>query len=56
VIFANEDCNKFQKTKFQKEKSVEDMVTIELSGTGHTNIGERRTTFVKAYGIKVRCY
>ncbi len=29
VIFATENSNKFQKTRFWKEKSVEDMVTLE---------------------------
>jgi hypothetical protein len=28
VIFAAEKSNKFQKTKFWKEKSVEDVVTL----------------------------
>jgi hypothetical protein len=28
VIFVIENSNKFQKTKFWKEKSVEDMVTL----------------------------
>jgi hypothetical protein len=29
MIFAIENSNKFQKTRFWKEKSVEDVVTIE---------------------------
>jgi hypothetical protein len=29
VIFAIENSNKFQKTRFWKEKSVEDIVTLE---------------------------
>jgi len=29
VIFAIENSNKFQKTRFSKEKSVEDVVTFE---------------------------
>jgi hypothetical protein len=29
VMSANENANKFQKTRFWKEKSVEDMVTLE---------------------------
>jgi hypothetical protein len=29
VIFAAENSNKFQKTRFWKEKSAEDMVTLE---------------------------
>ncbi len=29
VIFATENSNKFQKTRFWKEKPVEDMVTLE---------------------------
>jgi hypothetical protein len=28
VIFAIENSNKFQKTRFWKEKSVEDMITL----------------------------
>jgi hypothetical protein len=35
VIFAAENSNKFQKTRFRKEKSVEDMVTLGAKGTGH---------------------
>jgi hypothetical protein len=30
VIFAAENSNKFQKPRFWKEKSVEDMVTLGL--------------------------
>jgi hypothetical protein len=37
VISATENSNKFQKTRFWKEKSVEDMVTLGANGTGHTN-------------------
>ncbi len=29
VIFATENSNKFQKTRFWKEKSVENVVTLE---------------------------
>jgi hypothetical protein len=29
VIFVTENSNKFQKTRFWKEKSVEDVVTLE---------------------------
>jgi len=32
VIFAIENSNKFQKTRFWKEKSVENMVTLEGLG------------------------
>jgi hypothetical protein len=28
VIFANENSNKFQKTRFWKEKSIENVVTL----------------------------
>jgi len=31
VIFANENSNKFQKTRFLKEKSVEDEATLEAT-------------------------
>jgi hypothetical protein len=37
VISATENSNKFQKTRFWKEKSVEDVVALELNGTGHTS-------------------
>jgi hypothetical protein len=37
VIFAAENSNKFQKTRFWKEKSVEDMVTLGPNSTGHTS-------------------
>jgi hypothetical protein len=36
VISAAENSNKFQKTKFLKEKSVEDEFTLGPNGTGHT--------------------
>jgi hypothetical protein len=26
------------------------------NGTGHSSVGERRTTFAKTYGMEVRCY
>ncbi len=32
VIFVAENSNKFQKTWFWKEKSVEDVVTLEVEG------------------------
>jgi len=38
VISAAENSNKFQKTRFWKEKSVEDVVTLGANGTGHTSI------------------
>jgi hypothetical protein len=38
VISALENSNKFQETRFWKEKSVEDMVTLGASGTGHTSL------------------
>jgi hypothetical protein len=37
VISATENSNKFQKTRFWKEKSVEDMVTLGPTSTGHTS-------------------
>jgi hypothetical protein len=43
VISAAENSNKFQKTKFWKETSVEDMVTLGPNDTGHTNQYEERT-------------
>ncbi len=38
VISAAENSNKFQKTMFWKEKSVEDVITLRPMATGHTNI------------------
>jgi hypothetical protein len=38
VISAAENSNKFQKTRFWKEKSVEDMVNTLGQGTGHTSV------------------
>jgi hypothetical protein len=38
VISAAENSNKFQKTRFWKEKSVEDMVTLGANSTGHSSI------------------
>jgi hypothetical protein len=35
VIFDTEDSDKFQKTRFWKEKSVENVVTLWANGTGH---------------------
>ncbi len=32
VIFVAENSNKFQKTRFWKGKSVEDVVTLEVEG------------------------
>jgi hypothetical protein len=47
----------------QKKKKIWRLPKIEGSNLKHRNaplwhnsIGERRTTFAKAYGIKVRCY
>jgi hypothetical protein len=38
VISATENSNKFpKKTRFWKEKSVEDMVTLGPNGTSHTS-------------------
>jgi hypothetical protein len=37
MIPAVENSNKFQKTKFWKEKSVEDVVTLGANGTCHTS-------------------
>jgi len=36
VISATENSNKFQKTRFWKEKSVEDMGTLGSMVEGHT--------------------
>jgi hypothetical protein len=40
VISAAENSNKFQKTRFWKEKSVEDMVTLGPNSTCHTSLSE----------------
>jgi hypothetical protein len=37
VISAAENSNKFQKTRFWKEKSVEDVVTLGANGTCHSS-------------------
>jgi hypothetical protein len=37
VISAAENSNKFQKTRFWKEKSVEDVVTLGANSTGYTS-------------------
>jgi hypothetical protein len=38
AIFATENLNKFQKTRFWKEKSVEDVVTLWANHTGRTSL------------------
>jgi hypothetical protein len=38
VISAAENSNKFPKTRFWKEKLVEDVVTLGPTGTCHTNV------------------
>jgi hypothetical protein len=38
VISATENSHKFQITRFWKEKSVEDVVTLWANGRGHTSI------------------
>jgi hypothetical protein len=39
VISATENSNKFQKTRFWEQKSVENVVTtLGPKGTGHTSI------------------
>jgi hypothetical protein len=37
MISVAEDSNKFQKTRFWEEKSVEDVVTLGAKGTHHTS-------------------
>jgi hypothetical protein len=50
VIFAAEISNKFQKTRFWKEKSVEDVVT--LGPTAHATLAYIEfTNFCKVYCI-----
>jgi hypothetical protein len=49
VIFAIENSNKFQKTRFWKEKSAEDVVTIGptpqamLVGSKHAKVGQKNS-------------
>jgi hypothetical protein len=38
VISALKNSNKFQKVRFWKEKSVEDMVTLGPTSRGHTSL------------------
>jgi hypothetical protein len=38
IMSAAENSNKFQKTRFWNEKSVEDVVTLGANGTCHTNL------------------
>jgi hypothetical protein len=40
MIFVSENSNKFQKTRFWKEKSVEDVVTLGPTDTCHTSDNE----------------
>jgi hypothetical protein len=47
VISAVENLNKFQKTRFWKEKSVEDVVTLGPNGTGHTIVSNQKNTPMK---------
>jgi hypothetical protein len=42
VISATENLNKFQKARFWKEKSVEDVITLGPNGKGHTSVYEIR--------------
>jgi hypothetical protein len=37
VISVAENSNKFQKTRFWKEKSVEDLITLGPTAQGHTS-------------------
>jgi hypothetical protein len=45
VITANENSNKFPKTRFWKEKSVEDVVTLGANCTGHTSLINRNKRY-----------
>jgi hypothetical protein len=48
MISAAENSNKFQKTRFWKEKSVEDMVTLEPKAQAHTSaIETNKVTHLK---------
>jgi hypothetical protein len=38
VISAAENSNKFPKTRFWKEKSVEEVITLGPTGTCHTSV------------------
>ncbi len=48
VISATENWNKFQKTRFWKEKSVVDMTTLGPTGTGHTSMLSKVTSRYRA--------
>ncbi len=55
MISATENSNKFQKTRFWKEKSVQGRGNTWANGTCHNNIHESWIV-AKQYGIKLRCY
>jgi len=44
MISATENSNKFPKTRFWKDKSVEDVVTLGPNGTGHTSNNNMKKT------------
>jgi hypothetical protein len=46
MISAAENSNKFQKTRFWREKSVEGTVTLGANGTGHTILSMKEVCFV----------
>jgi hypothetical protein len=48
MISATEISNKFQKTRFWKEKSVEDLVTLWANSTGHTSMFWKKITGTKS--------
>jgi hypothetical protein len=52
VISAAENSNKFQKTRFWKEKSVEDVVTLGPTAQGTLSI-RLCYTFTKLFQTKV---
>jgi hypothetical protein len=48
VIFASENSNKFRKTRFWKENSVENVVTLWANGTGHTSTNNKEKPRTKS--------
>ncbi len=59
MISAAENPNKFQKTRFWREKSVEGMVTLGANGTGHTSLSMKEGSlfcFVVMRSIELGCF
>jgi hypothetical protein len=48
VNSASENSNKFQKTRFWKENSVENVVTLWANGTGHASTSNKEKPRTKS--------